>query len=145
MSSPAVTVPDAPAAHNALDLVALSLASLGTAIAWGAFVAGLIAIIAGVAWGAVVYSSARRAARTAALEHMRDVSPKLVREWLEVNLPQYLREFKDMKSDDTDKDRKPDFDATAIGNYADEPPKGQPVHHQGPLEQDAGSSGNDRR
>lgn len=127
------------------DAMAVSMSGLGTAIAWGAFIAALIALLAGLSWGVVVFFAARQQARKAALDHMDEVGPRLMREWLETNLPRYLRELKEMKSDDSDGDKRPDFDASLLGFYADDRPQGRPDDHQGPLASDAGPRGEDRR
>jgi len=138
----------APAVSNAsqmnFDALALSIAAQNNAIAWGATVLALIALLGGLGWTFVVVSRAKHEAHKAALDHLDEVGPALMRKWLENNLPRYLRELKEMKSDDIDGDRTPDFDATTIGDYADEAPQGQSDDHQRSLEPNAGSSGNDR-
>lgn len=144
----AATEAVAPALSNPsqvnFDALALSIAAQNNAIAWGATVLGLIALLGGLGWTFVVVSRAKQEAHKAALAHMDEVGPALIRTWLEGNLPRYLRDLKEMKADDIDGDRKPDFDATTIGDYADEAPQGQPDDHQGLLDPDAGARGNDR-
>ncbi|QAT13860.1 hypothetical protein [Brevundimonas diminuta] len=127
------------------DALALSLAAQNNAIAWGATVLAAIALLVGFIGSIVVVSKAKQEAHKAALDHLDEIGPALMRKWLESNLPRYLRDLKEMKSDDIDGDRKPDFDATTIGDYADEAPQGQPDDHQGSLGPDAGSGGEDRR
>ena len=115
--SPLGTAPD-------FDALAIAIAAQNNSIAFGASVLAVIVLLTGVVWTFVVVSKAQQEAQKAAIGHLEKVGPDLLHDWLEKNLPIYLRNLKDMKSADIDGDALPDFDATRMGEYADETPQG---------------------
>lgn len=111
------------------DALAIAIAAQNNSIAFGASVLAVIVLLTGVVWTFVVVSKAQQEAQKAAIGHLEKVGPDLLNDWLEKNLPRYVRDLKEMKSDDVDGDAQPDFDATLMGKYADETPQGQSDDH----------------
>lgn len=119
----------ATASPNNLDAIALAISQQSASVTFGAAVLAAIALLVGGIGTIVVVSRAKTEAQKAAKLHMEEVGPALLKEWLESNLPRYLRELKEMQSSDVDGDGVSDFDAADMGSFADEASQRQSDGH----------------